>query len=55
MKTRTSWKPGHVSLHDLAAAGRKSRKVSQWGRVPFSTATLKAIRLERIKRAAEKS
>jgi len=55
MTTSTQWMPGHVSLHDLSAAGRKSRKVSPWGRVPFTPQALKARRLEMIRRAAGKA
>jgi len=54
MKTSTSYQKGHVCLHDLAAAGRKSRKVSPWGYVPYNANALKTIRLERIKQAANK-
>ena len=50
--TTTRWQPGHVSLHDLSAAGRASRKVSPWGKVPFGRAQLRVRRLELIKRAA---
>lgn len=49
---RNLWKPGHVSMHDLSAAGRASRKVSPWGRVPFTRAQLRTRRLELIARAA---
>ncbi len=51
-KSSTSFTKGHVCTHDMAAAGRKSRKVSPWGRVPFNENALKTIRLEKIKRAA---
>lgn len=47
------FKPSHVSQHDLSAAGRASRKVSKWGRVPFTAAQLRERRLELIKRAAQ--
>jgi hypothetical protein len=45
---------GHKSMHDLAAAGRKSRKVSPWGK-EFSEAGKKTMAREAAKREKEKA
>lgn len=47
------FQPGHVSHHDLSAAGRASRKVSPWGKVAFTKKQLRTRWLELIKRAAK--
>ncbi|MEO5811585.1 MAG: hypothetical protein ABIU96_04115 [Rhodanobacter sp.] len=54
------WLPGHVSHHDLSAAGRASRKVSTWGQWqglnrPMPKRLLSERRLELIKRAAART
>lgn len=51
--TASRWQSGHVSTHDLAAAGRASRKVGHWER-PFPRKAMLVRRLELIKRAARK-
>ncbi|MEO7065361.1 MAG: hypothetical protein ABI114_00470 [Rhodanobacter sp.] len=53
------FKPGHVSQHDLSAAGRASRKVSKWGHSegqdrPMSKQQLRERRLALIKHAAQR-
>jgi hypothetical protein len=44
---------GHVSLHDLATAGRKGRWTSPWSQQPFNKNARKTLRLELIKQAAQ--
>jgi len=46
---------GHHPTHDMAAAGRKGRAVSPWGRIPLTRTAVRTWRLEAIKRAAKRN